>query len=159
MLKEKANHYFSALEELDIRDEEVIKSKRSTNFVGLSLGFFPAAIGYLGHLLVHVPAERIALMVKRVEFFSPVRWASYSLLGLLFYLGISIFGILSGYWPFVVLLAFLGWWTIQYGDYYKKWKYETKYHRISDLDKERLSKERMQLKNSISVFQTTQPKV
>jgi hypothetical protein len=159
ILKEKANNYFTDLEQLDVRDEEVVKTKRTTNILGILLGFFPAAIGYLGHLLVHFPAERIALMVRRIEFFSPVRWASYSLLGVLFYLGITIYGIVSGYWPFVVLLALLGWWTVQYGDYYKKWKYEKKYHRLSDLEKERLSKERMQLKNGISVFQTTQPKV
>lgn len=159
ILKEKANNYFSVLEQLDVRDEEVIKAKRTTNVLGILLGFFPAAIGYLGHLLVHFPSERITLMVRRIEFFSPVRWASYSLLGLLFYLGVIIYGIVSGYWPFVVLLALLGWWTIQYGDYYRKWRYEKKYYRLSDLDKEKLSKERMQLKNGISVFQATQPNV
>lgn len=159
ILKEKANHYFTSLEQLDVRDEEVVKTNQTTNILGIILGFFPAAIGYLGHLLVRFPSERIALLVKRIEFFSPVRWASYSLLGVVFYLGISIYGIVSGYWPFVVLLALLGWWTVQYADYYKKWKYEKKYHGLSDLEKERLSKERMQLKNSISVFQTTQAKV
>ena len=160
-LKQESQAYFGHLEKYQVRDAEVAKAKRITHLGALLLGFSPFVIGYILNFPYHGIAERIAKVVRRIEFFSPIRWATNNMLGLIYYLGFFTFAIVLNQWWLWGLLALAlvtGWWAIHYIDYYRRWKFEQKWVKLGDKQKKDLSKQREELLRKLESMKIEEPK-
>lgn len=154
--------YFKALEKYDVEEKVVGQKERPNLMMPLTLGFVPALIGAVLHAPVILASLRILGLVRNIKFLSPIRWASFSMLSLLYYIILVLVGVAIGpwwYWPVLLVMALCGKWAIRYRDYYLQWKAQQRYQRLSDEDREELSKKRKPIVEKLKAQAESKPKV
>jgi glycerol-3-phosphate O-acyltransferase / dihydroxyacetone phosphate acyltransferase len=137
-LHEKANTYFSKLESKGIKDIAVAQPYhgRVKNLLALIIGFVPFLIGWFGHYLPNWYSRKIRKeKVPYIEFEGPVM-AGVAIGGTVVqYLLLLVVGLVLGswsFWLFVLILPFLGYYSLLYNELWKNYSACTHLNKVAE---------------------------
>jgi glycerol-3-phosphate O-acyltransferase / dihydroxyacetone phosphate acyltransferase len=127
-VKNNLDNYFKKLQSKSLDDIAIAQPwhSNSKNLMALIIGFIPYIIGYLGHLLPSWYAFKVRKeKVKYVEFEGPVMAAVAIAVILIQYIILFITAFIVNHWAFcalVLLLPFLGFYSIYYKELRDKYR-------------------------------------
>ncbi len=147
--------YDGKLKTLKVTDKGVAESIKNNRFKYLLLdfGLIPFLIGYVLNIIPMYLAEMTAKSkVKKIEFYSSVRYGAGLVLYLIYWLILLIVcaiivGFTGNYWWFLLLLAVpvLGYFALIYRDVFQLWNARRKFRRLKKTDQKELKNLRKQI--------------
>lgn len=127
-LNEKSDIYFTKLKTQGLEDIAIAQPyhARFKNLLALIIGFIPFLIGWYGHYLPNWYSRKIRReRVKAIEFDGPVTLGVAIGATVIQYLVLLIIGLIVwtwSFWLFVLVLPFLGFYSLLYNELWKNYK-------------------------------------
>ncbi|MCO6480843.1 MAG: 1-acyl-sn-glycerol-3-phosphate acyltransferase [Phaeodactylibacter sp.] len=153
--------YFSELDSYGIDDQAMVGKGQDTaaNRALLVLGFPFFALGYLWNYPPTWLAKYISdTQVKMLEFKAPVRWAANLGTHLLYILGWILIAALAGAWvivPFIAALLVMGYLSLYYMEFRKRYRKSRRLNRLSGEEKARLQDKRAEIIRSFKKMEAS----
>jgi glycerol-3-phosphate O-acyltransferase / dihydroxyacetone phosphate acyltransferase len=154
-LKQDVNNYFQSLSDAKVTDFAVAQPYHATlaKTIALVLGFVPYCIGYALHFPIFGYARHIRdTRVSQIEFKAPVAIGVGVGVILVLYLVFLIALMIVNkpiVWAFGLLLPFLGFYTVLYYDFWKRYQASRSVHSIPTATMENWQSKRTELLESV----------
>lgn len=151
-IRNRLQNYFGRLSRLGIQDLAIAQPwhARMNNKLALGLGFVPFLVGFVAHGLPKWYAENVrrTKVRKALEFEGPVLFGVWTILTIAFYLILLLMALILMNWvlfAIILLLPFMGFFSVLYYDKYLKVKACQKLSRLRENTLEELQIERKEI--------------